>query len=1154
MVCTNIHVTLPLSAIMKRSLQPGSYTHRKHAKNTFSLASFGHSLQSPSTSGSSSSLSARAGNLTADGRHAAVQALPLQRSQPASRSTSESAPAINLDGDEDWLDVSVDEPPPTATGTSQNRRKRQWMIIFTTGSPTTVTIIYGYSLVAKVLWARNLAACAAGPQNIAAANAMAVSSSAANAWWRLIAFVRCVVLRCAWNGTFFQQRELRQLGLRVQLGHPDNTPCPRAHPGRAKFVVIASNGFHHVLVDFCECRRSGSQLHWEQLLSYGWYPATPDNPQSAVTIATLRLFHSISLQGKTTVYHYFNALAKITNNIGSKTFKRRYQLALRIVHQWRNLRALKRGGMGNDPDRHTAQTREGELAVECIACPKAGVNLPEGWEKAPLEMRFLYTIFLAIDTCFWLKRKKISSWLRDPSLQDGWAYFVRSFLYEDFVKTLGEQTEMSTCTGLAALDHANTKYSQGYAATGCGMITCGRHEIVCKNGVGDLQAGEKYYGNMDYIVASAMRHFVQLLFFLFLYDIMCQWSKNLKERLLKLPPHVRFILAHYFVKFIIPKLHILGHLKFCQDFFSLLFTLGAAQADMEGIKRIWSSSGLMGASTREMGPGLRQDTLDDFWHYWNWNKVVGMGSTLRKRLLKARKELTRQTGALQEFTDAQEGEVSAWRKAVDDFETGASTANPYELPHASPMLRDIEMELVREEQERERNPTAVREATDDMMIEYLMLGVEIEGQQRQLSADLLAKKNPTTKELTDFVTRHTRISRQIKKLRIMQRKHSPGALQCLATAADPAEPPEAEHAPLFPPSGLSPLQAMPPLSVPDVAIAEARLRDAQCSESLEVIRHGLIVKRRLQTYKMLHSRRQHQNTRSRTLVDGQQWKIDLAAATYRHARTARLALVHAAGACSWRALKKADLRLPEDEEEAKRRKQRAMKGKRKEVQQVNENGRRRASPRGFGTPPGGWRGVVGEAMHEGVRVEWSKAYTRVKRWREEVRLLQEEMVRCLLTLEWQAVQWNQRATPDHYTGQIAYSATHAQGAMALVARVAAVRWKLTSRFRCLWCKVSDRMAGEDGVSSSGSGSDSDSDDSGDEGAWTDEQEELGLPAPEQPENEACAPEGEEGEPEGDGSEGGDMEEDDGGDVERRRNEMDKLLAIRTTSLTQYDEL
>ncbi|KAJ7708555.1 hypothetical protein B0H14DRAFT_3525416 [Mycena olivaceomarginata] len=767
---------------MKHSLQPGSYTHRKRAKNTFSLASFGHSLQSTSTSGSSSSLSARAGNLTADGRRAAVQTLPLQHSQSASWSTSESALAINLDGDEDWLDVSMDEPPPMATGTSQNRRKRRW---YATTDDNLRHWVANYRnnylrvLVSHEGFMGEEPCC---PCSKPAKYRCSECYGGQLFCRKCLVEAYCLRPLCrieAWNSTFFERQELRQLGLRVQLGHPDNTPCPRAHPGRAKFVVIASNGFHHVSVDFCECRRSGSQLHWEQLLSYGWYPATPDNPQSPVTIAALKLFYSISLQGKTTVYHYFNALAKITNNTGSKTFKRRYQLALRIVRQWRNLRALKRGGIGNDPDRRTAQTREGELAVECIACPKAGMNLPEGWEKAPLEMRFLYTIFLAIDTCFRLKQKKISSWLRDPSLQDGWAYFVRSFLYEDFVKTLGEQTEMSTCTGLAALDHANTKYSQGYAATGCGMITCGRHEIVCKNGVGDLQAGEKY-GNMDYIVASAMRHFVQLLFFLFSYDIMCQWSKNLKECLLKLPPHVRFILAHYFVKFVIPKLHILGHLKFCQDFFSLLFTLGAAQADMEGIEHIWSSSGLMGASTQEMGPGSRQDTLDDFWHYWNWNKVVGMGKAALSWSHRARKELTRQTGALQEFTDAQEGEVSAWRKAVDDFETGASTANPYELPHADPMLRDIKLELVREEQERERNSTAVHKATDDTMIEYLMLRVKIEGQQHQLSANLLAKRNPTTKELTDFVTRRTRISRQIKKLRIMQRKYSPGALQRLA--------------------------------------------------------------------------------------------------------------------------------------------------------------------------------------------------------------------------------------------------------------------------------------------------------------------------------------------------------------------------------------
>ncbi|KAJ7718094.1 hypothetical protein B0H14DRAFT_2244422, partial [Mycena olivaceomarginata] len=56
--------------------------------------------------------------------------------------------------------------------------------------------------------------------------------------------------------------------------------------------------------------------------------------------------------------------------------------------------------------------------------------------------RFLYMIFLAIDACFRLERKKNSSWKADPSIQDGWAYFVRSLEYIEFVKTLGEQKKV----------------------------------------------------------------------------------------------------------------------------------------------------------------------------------------------------------------------------------------------------------------------------------------------------------------------------------------------------------------------------------------------------------------------------------------------------------------------------------------------------------------------------------------------------------------------------------------------------------------------------------------------------------------------------------------------------------------------------------------
>lgn len=51
-----------------------------------------------------------------------------------------------------------------------------------------------------------------------------------------------------------------------------------------------------------------------------------------------------------------------------------------MLREWRHLMMLKRAGRGHDPT-GAAGTAEGELAVECPACPKPGVNLPDGWES-----------------------------------------------------------------------------------------------------------------------------------------------------------------------------------------------------------------------------------------------------------------------------------------------------------------------------------------------------------------------------------------------------------------------------------------------------------------------------------------------------------------------------------------------------------------------------------------------------------------------------------------------------------------------------------------------------------------------------------------------------------------------------------------------------
>ena len=105
--------------------------------------------------------------------------------------------------------------------------------------------------------------------------------------------------------------------------------------------------------------------------------------------------------------------------------------------------------------------------------------------------RYLYILFLAIDACFRLKRRLVSSEKKDPGLGTGWASFVEDVGYRKYLLMKTDQKEMSSCTGLSALDYANSKYSKGYATTGAGISVCARHEFIQRGGVGDLQKGER---------------------------------------------------------------------------------------------------------------------------------------------------------------------------------------------------------------------------------------------------------------------------------------------------------------------------------------------------------------------------------------------------------------------------------------------------------------------------------------------------------------------------------------------------------------------------------------------------------------------------------------------------------------------------------------
>jgi hypothetical protein len=116
-----------------------------------------------------------------------------------------------------------------------------------------------------------------------------------------------------WNGLFFQRTTLRDLGLRVQLGHAYGRLCPTKLAANVTFRVIHSNGIHHVAVDQCQCH--GIDLNI-QLLRIGWWPATPLDPKSAATFEVLNHFHLLNLQGKVTGYSFYRALEYQTDNTG----------------------------------------------------------------------------------------------------------------------------------------------------------------------------------------------------------------------------------------------------------------------------------------------------------------------------------------------------------------------------------------------------------------------------------------------------------------------------------------------------------------------------------------------------------------------------------------------------------------------------------------------------------------------------------------------------------------------------------------------------------------------------------------------------------------------------------------------------------------------
>ncbi|KAI0071051.1 hypothetical protein K474DRAFT_1736809 [Panus rudis PR-1116 ss-1] len=497
-----------------------------------------------------------------------------------------------------------------------------------------------------------------------------------------------------WNGRFFDSITLQSLGLVVSLGHRGQ-PCPNAErEGKdgslktSKITVTHTTGLQDIAVSYCKCSvvQFGFPEPEErplQLWRVGLWPATYARPKSVFSIHALRQFEQLTLQSKTTAHDYMGFLRRLTNNAFFEDVHNRYREFMTASRQYEFLHSLIRAA-----EDVSFKMAEGCLAVLCPACPQPEINMDPNWKSRPEEEQYIDALHYGKDGFFQANQHNKKMDHEDPSLTDGAAYFVRNAEYMQYLETMEQfpdaQEETSICSKFAALAD---KYS-GKLRSGILSLTCTRHEFALPCGTVDLFKGERYV-NVDYATVMGLKQFLGLLIAIGSYDIHCQYLINWFKRLLRMIerkiPGVSRIWP--IIRRCVPKFHLPAHVGSCRWLNSFNFMPGVGMTDGEAVERRWSTLHALARSTREMGPGFRQDTWNQHTSDHNIQKTFRIAGSLAGKLKKAISALAEKEEELRECeqTLVLNGRpLDEWKRQEAEFLHNILQPNARELVPKSP--------------------------------------------------------------------------------------------------------------------------------------------------------------------------------------------------------------------------------------------------------------------------------------------------------------------------------------------------------------------------------------------------------------------------------------------------------------------------------------
>ncbi|KIY68994.1 hypothetical protein CYLTODRAFT_350404, partial [Cylindrobasidium torrendii FP15055 ss-10] len=845
-----------------------------------------------------------------------------------------------------------------------------------------------------------------------------------------------------WNGSHFERVAPKDIKRRIPVGHDDGSCCSSGLI-HENFTILDCNGIYRIDIVFCQCERMKPLRI--QLLRAQLFPSTSRRPRTAATFRLLEAHDHLASHGKITPYEHYNALVQMTDGWGIALPKSRYKPFLRMIREHGFILLMKRGGRGC-VEQGVANTAHGELAIQCPACPRENVNIPTDWQLIDFGRR-RYMLILMMDANFRLSNIRRSSTL-DPGLGTGLAYLVADGPYHAHYSKYKAQTDISTCSGFKTLEMAEKKDATGLRSTGLCMVACARHELIRAEGTGDLQKGERRYCNMDYVAMSAAQC-VNLDRF-YSYDVSCQWCIHVMARIKELPEHLQ-PRPGVKLSYGVPKCHAKGHILMCQCCFSMGLQLGVGNTDGEGIERVWAGINHSASSTKESLPGHRHDTLDRRMATHNWEKLIRLGTRLHGSLAKAIEQYRVQLEDHEEFTARMPPErVSKWNALAVEWEEGRTgnrkDTTPYWRERAYAREKDVISAL------NEEDRVSKREAIHDVnVVAFIALGLKIEQNQRDILLLLVSEDKDAAHVVTDIQNKRLTMKRMLQEFRSIQQTYMPFMATFLANHAGERDG-DIETERLYLPSALPvPLRDR---CLDDAPKVEERLCESQCFTALEEIRSVQRAVHQTRSFKKANVRGTKRSGRSFDLIKRLSLKGKAAANKY---RAGHRALQSLRGSGSWELVLR-DLK-PDD-----------IKGLSSEVfttatpidyddAQVSAGSKRGRYGTGKGMKPAdvllgtstsfmlSWIWTVEGALDSAnddemdnlVRVEYLKSRARVARLFEEVGLLQDERERTLLTLEYEAKQWEGRgigwagASPELQSGIAAYSSKQAAGRRGLAA-------------------------------------------------------------------------------------------------------------------------